>query len=248
MSACMLTATIAVPDHEGFTLDYTAGRAALAAVVDMNEFGYTEDDTDFEFEFEGHTLEGEDIYDPADRIKIFRRAAEDIIAELEKLRLGTDPSNESHEINWALVGGYKVYIAGGMSHGDAPTDATTVLWDAGKLPDAVLAAIGFVVNPTRSARNSGFAPDADSMTDADAMDAIALGLGTAPEWEGADTLEWIANVVGHVREHPGDADPVEYHERFQAEYGFDPLETAMLRDYVDEEVEAECDDEDEEDE
>src|SRR5699024_253497 len=39
--------------------------------------------------------------------------------------------------------------------------------------------------------------------DRDALDKIAVGLGTKPEWDAAE-LEWIADVVSSVRPHPGD--------------------------------------------
>lgn len=56
-----------------------------------------------------------------------------------------------------------------------------------------------------------------SMTDEQAIDAIATLLGTAPEWESpADYLETIANVIGQVRPHPGDKDPLEYAREFRA--------------------------------
>ena len=50
------------------------------------------------------------------------------------------------------------------------------------------------------------------VTDEDVMDAIALALGGAEEWDGsADYLEDIANqVAASGRPHPGDRDPREY--------------------------------------
>ena len=43
-------------------------------------------------------------------------------------------------------------------------------------------------------------------TDQQAVDAIAALLGTSAEWSSAaDFLESIANVIGAVRPHPGDA-------------------------------------------
>lgn len=53
-------------------------------------------------------------------------------------------------------------------------------------------------------------PDLAASPDSDAITKIALGLGTSPEWSGADDLDWIAGVVGTVRPHPGDADPIQY--------------------------------------
>lgn len=41
-------------------------------------------------------------------------------------------------------------------------------------------------------------------TDQDAVDAIATLLGTTAEWP-VDMPEWIADIIGQVRPHPGDA-------------------------------------------
>lgn len=51
-------------------------------------------------------------------------------------------------------------------------------------------------------------------TDREALDDLAVMLGTAPEWNGADDLESIANVIGRTeRPHPGDASD-SYREEF----------------------------------
>jgi hypothetical protein len=43
-------------------------------------------------------------------------------------------------------------------------------------------------------------------TDQQAVDAVATLLGTSAEWDdAADFLDDIANIVGQVRPHPGDA-------------------------------------------
>ena len=46
---------------------------------------------------------------------------------------------------------------------------------------------------------------------------IALMLGTHREWNGADFLEDIANLISLVRQHPGDRDPAAYATRLLAE-------------------------------
>ncbi|MDW6057990.1 hypothetical protein SAZ11_07800 [Streptomyces sp. FXJ1.4098] len=66
--------------------------------------------------------------------------------------------------------------------------------------------------------------------------AIALGLGTSPEWPGADTLKWIAEAIGKVRDEPGNAEPVEYLKRWSERYGIDPLSSKFLSAYIDEEI------------
>ena len=55
-------------------------------------------------------------------------------------------------------------------------------------------------------------------TDTNIVNAIALMLGTHREWNGGDTLEDIANLIGLVREHPGDRDPAAYATRLLAEH------------------------------
>ncbi len=142
MSSFMLAAALAVPDAEEFSLDYAAGRAVIESVSDKNDFGFTEDNTDFEFELDEYIENGEDIYDDATRLVIFRRAALGIIDELEELGLGTP--EESSEVSYVFINGCKIFIAGGLSSGDAPSDATEVMWRAYKLPTSVLSAIGFV--------------------------------------------------------------------------------------------------------
>ena len=43
------------------------------------------------------------------------------------------------------------------------------------------------------------------------LDELAMLLGASPQWQGADYLGYIADIVGQSgRPHPGDADPVEY--------------------------------------
>lgn len=74
------------------------------------------------------------------------------------------------------------------------------------------------------------------LTDTDVVDAIALGLGASPEWPGTDTLKWIAEAIGKVRDEPGNAEPVEYLKRWSERYGFDPLSSKFLSAYVEEGV------------
>ncbi|MFJ3395362.1 hypothetical protein [Leifsonia aquatica] len=54
-----------------------------------------------------------------------------------------------------------------------------------------------------------------TLSDTNAVDAIANLLGTNPEWSSpADYLEDIANTIAATgRQHPGDADPDTYNPR-----------------------------------
>lgn len=73
------------------------------------------------------------------------------------------------------------------------------------------------------------------MTDTEVVDRIALGLGTQSKW-GSDELEWIADLIGMVRPHPGDTDPARYLREW--EQGRGPV-TGSARDYVSDELEEE---------
>ena len=59
------------------------------------------------------------------------------------------------------------------------------------------------------------------MTDQRALDVIAMGLGTISDW-GSQEFEWIANVLGEVRPHPGTDDPSRYYIDFLDDTGRDP--------------------------
>ncbi|MER6520089.1 hypothetical protein ABT246_24945 [Streptomyces sp. NPDC001553] len=98
----------------------------------------------------------------------------------------------------------------------------------------MLVAMGFIPDyelPLSRANGSG---NQTPLTDTDVVDAIALGLGTSPDWPGADTLEWIDDTIGKVRNHPGGCDPREYREEFAEERTFDPLDDSFLAMYINE--------------
>ena len=48
------------------------------------------------------------------------------------------------------------------------------------------------------------------MNDQIVIDRIATLLGTSEEWSGADMLEFIADLIGDVRPHPGNCEAGEY--------------------------------------
>lgn len=60
--------------------------------------------------------------------------------------------------------------------------------------------------------------DPDGPDDQDTVDRIATLLGTAETWPGADFLEYIADLIGQVRPHPG-GDPNGYEENFERATG-----------------------------
>jgi hypothetical protein len=59
------------------------------------------------------------------------------------------------------------------------------------------------------------------MTDQRAIDVIACGLGTKTEWS-SEELEWIADVIGSVRPHPGDTTPPRFYIDFTEATGRTP--------------------------
>lgn len=80
-------------------------------------------------------------------------------------------------------------------------------------------------------------------TDTEIVDAIAVGLGTQDGWSGADTLEWIADVIGQVRPHPGNGEATSYLDGFVEATTRDPLASPFLRKFVSEDAEGDEDDE-----
>lgn len=240
MAADMLTAALARPATlSDKPLDFDGARQYVKRRINSGLPVLDSDDyeTDLEQILEDFDPEIHLEEDDAPRPDVAERAALKIIDELEETLTHPD-----REINTFVIGGYQLYVTGGMSWGDPPTDAATVFWNAMVLHDHVLGWIGFVPDPSGPvAKKNG---SMKTCTDTDIVDAIALGLGTRPSWDAADTLNWIADTIGMVREHPGDRDPVEYIEAYRDRYGFDPLTSKFLRSYIDDEVLA-GDDEDE---
>ncbi|MFJ5724749.1 hypothetical protein [Streptomyces sp. NPDC093149] len=230
MGASMLTATIAFPAESTEPPNFDRGRQLLEEITDASLFTF--DEPEAELEEVLPDLDGEsDLVDKDGEVRIeyARHAGLVIIDNLEE-------ALDSRETTFLTVADYRIYISGGLSSGGSPTDATGAIWDAYKLPESVLLAMGFIPDyelPLSRANGSG---DHTPLTDTDVVDAIALGLGTSPEWPGTDTLKWIAEAIGKVRDEPGNAEPVEYLKRWSERYGIDPLSSKFLSAYIDEEI------------
>lgn len=228
MGASMLIATIAFPAEYAEPPNFDGGRQLLEQIEDPSLFNF--DDPQIELEQLLTGLYGEfDLVgaDGAVLIEYARRAGLAIIDNLEK-------ALDSRGTTFLTVADYRIYISGGLANGDSRTDATSAIWNAYKLPESVLVAMGFIPDyelPLSRANGSG---DHTPLTDTDAVDAIALGLGTSPDWSGADTLAWIADVIGKVRSHPGGRDPREFREEFAEGHAIDPLDDSFLAEYVNE--------------
>jgi hypothetical protein len=218
------------------TLDWDAGAAALDRITDPAEFGWDPFDLESQDEFpdeNGDMTEGPsfEMTDLATLKKYGRR----VLTELKD-------ALDSRDTTLLTIGGYSVYLTGGLDSGDGADDEFDAICAADGLPDLVLKAAGFILKPEDPpSRRAGAQGD---VTDTDIVDAIALGLGTKPDWSGADELTWIANAIAEVRRHPGDTDSVEYYEDFSGRTGFDPLNDDFLSRYVGEEA-AEDDHQDE---
>ncbi|MFD4475864.1 hypothetical protein ACFWPU_07080 [Streptomyces sp. NPDC058471] len=230
MDASMLTATIAFPAESTEPPNFDRGRQLLKKIEASSLFTF--DEPEVELEELLPDLDGEfDLVDENGEVLIeyARRAGLVIIDSLEV-------ALDSRETTFLTVANYRIYISGGLSSGGNPTVATEAIWNAYKLPESVLVGMGFIPDyelPLSRANGSG---DHTPLTDTDVVDAIALGLGTSPERPGTDTLKWIAEAIGKVRDEPGNAEPVEYLKHWSERYGFDPLSSKFLSAYIDEEI------------
>lgn len=226
MGVSMLTATIAFPAESTEPPNFDRGRQLLEKIEDPSLFTFDEPETEIEELLPDLGIESALVNEGGEvLIEYARRAGLVIIDNLEE-------ALDSRETNFLTVADYRIYISGGLSNGDSPTDATEAIWDAYKLPESVLLGMGFIPDcelPLSRANGSG---DQTPLTDTDVVDAIALGLGTSPEWPGTDTLKWIAEAIGKVRDEPGDRDPRKYQAEFTKEHAVDPLYDSFLAMYV----------------
>lgn len=224
----LTTTTIAVPADSAEPPNFGRGRQLLEHIEDPSLFNF--DDLQIELEELLPALGDEfELVGEAGGplLEYARRAGLPIIDGLEEA-LG------SRETTFLTAAGYKIYLSSGLSHGDSPTEMAGVIWNTYKLPASVLCGMGFVPDEKPLSRANGSGNHAP-LTDTDVVDAIALGLGTSPEWSGADTLNWIVNTIGKVRSQPGDGDPRKYRQDFAQEHAVDPLDDGVfLAKYVNE--------------
>ncbi|MGI8306965.1 hypothetical protein [Saccharopolyspora hattusasensis] len=227
MGAGMLTATIAAPADRAEPLDFDRGRRMIDEIADVALFEFGDPESQLEQLVDDFDPDVHLDDDGLPSLDLTKQVGQEIVDALEE-------ALDSRETSFITVAGYKVYISGGPSSGDTPTDAADAIWNAYYLPDAVLRAMGFIPDYTRPLSRTNGNPG--HVTDTDVVNAIALGLGTKSKRSGADELEWIADTIGAVRPHPGDRDPREYHEEFTEQHGFDPADATFLNGYVSEEV------------
>ncbi|MFB7917068.1 hypothetical protein [Streptomyces sp. NPDC056061] len=227
MSVYMITAAITVPADRSKPPDFDHGRRLVDKGTDPAEFNL--DDPELQIK----DVLGS-VFDPDTHLdqngeptaEILTLYGHKVIDDLEE---ALAPDND--EINDIIVAGHRLYISGGLSFGDPPTETAEAIRNAYRLPTSVLWVMGFIPDCSKPLSRAGGSTGA--VTDTDVVDAIALGLGTRPNWSGAQELTWIADTIGKVRPHPGDQDPVEYYEHYTAKTGFDPLADGFLASHID---------------
>ena len=152
MSADMLIATI--PLRPDFTApDFAAGRTALSAVEDPTLFDYQDPESDIT-----------KLIDlPAEDMDLFEHDTEPYMLKIEwAKKLGAVVidaleqafTSDSNDIDRITSGHRVTYYSGGLSWGDAPTEAAQAMWDVSALPIEVQHAMGIAVNSDDRARFS----------------------------------------------------------------------------------------------
>lgn len=152
MSADMLIATI--PLRPDFTApDFAAGRTALSAVEDPTLFDYQDPESDIT-----------KIIDlPAEDIDLFEHDTEPYMLKIEwAKKLGAVVidaleqafTSDPNDIDRITSGHRVTYYSGGLSWGDAPTEAAQAMWDVSALPIEVRHAMGIAVDSDDRARFS----------------------------------------------------------------------------------------------
>ncbi|MDW6057991.1 hypothetical protein SAZ11_07805 [Streptomyces sp. FXJ1.4098] len=122
MGASMLTATIAFPAESTEPPNFDRGRQLLEEITDASLFTF--DEPEAELEKLLPDLDGEsDLVDENGKVLIeyARRAGLVIIDNLEG-------ALDSRETTFLTVADYRIYISGGLSSGDSPTEAAEAIW------------------------------------------------------------------------------------------------------------------------
>lgn len=218
MSADLLIARLVT--RASTTPDIEAGRTALQSLTDTTGFVFEAPDEELnalllDFDPDIHLDD-----DGGPTLAAAQAAGQRILDALERAMSST-------MVDTLEIGGYSLHLTGGLSYGDTPLDEAQDLWNVEHLPASVRKAMGlidsFAEPPT---------PAEGEVTDADVVDAIALGLGTRSPWRGGAELGWIAQAVAKVRSEPGATLPEQFLEDFTRTRGTDPREDPFLADYI----------------
>lgn len=218
MSADMLIARLVT--RASTTPDIEAGRTALQSLTDTTGFVFEAPDEELnalllDFDPDFHLDD-----DGGPTLAAAQAAGQRILDAF-------DTALRSTMVETLTIGGYRLHLAGGPSWGDSPTEEAEALWNVEHLPASVREAMGLIelfAEPP--------APAEGEVTDADVVDAIALGLGTRSPWRGGAELGWIAQTLAKVRSEPGAALPEQFLEDFTRTRGTDPREDPFLADYI----------------
>lgn len=221
MAADMLIATLTIPSRLGAPA-YAQGKGTIARITKPEEFWL--DGHEARDDFLDTLGIDSDLADAA-LLSALQSHATTLIDELEAALTSVA------QVSVQEFAGLTMFMSGGLSFGDDPTEVATTIWSVQDLPPQVLDAMGVIHNTHRPVSFNRGTRTAH-LTDTNVIDAIALGLGSRPEWLGADELEWIAEIISAVREHPGDADPRAYIDRFQQQYGVDPERDRYLSTFI----------------
>ena len=235
MSSAMLIGTLAVPADRTEPPDFDRGRQMLEEIDDVSQFSFDEPAVEIHDLLPDLDPDAQVVDEQGQLfLRYAKQAGAAIIDSLEE-------SLASNQTSFLVVAGYEIFFSAGRSWGDAPTDAADAMWNADKLPEPVLLAMGFIPDYSKPlARKNG---NPGHISDTDIVDAIALGLGTKSEWSGADELKWIAEVIGAARAEPGAPTPAQYLREFTEQHEFDPTTDNFLTQYVSQEADADDDQE-----
>lgn len=188
MSAEMLLAMITTRHADPAVIDWAAAKTALTKVNWTGAF-IIDDYEGLAIRHLGH----DDIYTPDGELKL-ESLRELGVAILEALAraLGTS------EVDLVTLGGRTAFVSGGLSHGDAPTEAATAIWDAYCLPANVLQAAGLGNNLPDSPPVVLEQPrtDADPIKVIEALQATQIN----PDRDMDTTLELIEKIINTVRD------------------------------------------------
>lgn len=201
MGADMFISTLVTLDSQ--TIDFDAGRRALAKITDPAAFS---------LEFRDDLVDrylGDAAKDPwvgLDTVEIgyARILGSRLIDDLEKALAG-------REVSRLFVGQYCVYASGGMSWGDAPTEAATTLTDTEVLPEAVLEAMHIISPAEGTPRNDTGTVLVPTRLRNEERN-VEVGLWPADDDEAivvqVDTGEWTKRLRVNVNDAPvWDGDP-----------------------------------------
>lgn len=139
MGADMLTAHITTTENDAEKLNWDAAHTTLRAITDPDEFEF--DDVESEVDALLARTDDRDVYTANGEIDI--AVLHDAgTAALKNLREALG----SREVDVLTLGGYTAFVSGGLSWGDAPTNAAEAIWAAYRLPLSVLHAAGLAVD------------------------------------------------------------------------------------------------------